>query len=61
MPETNGQNGSTAGNGGSGGNGSGRGGDGKLAAVLADAKAVQARAVEEIKETVKAPEKTDVW
>ena len=34
---------------------------GKLAAVLADAKAVQARAVEEIKETVKAPEKTDVW
>ena len=36
-------------------------GEGKLAAVLADAKAVQARAVEEIKETVKAPEKTDVW
>ena len=61
MPETNGQNGSTAGNGGSGGNGSGRGGDGKLAAILVDAKAVQARAVEELKETVKAPEKTDVW
>src|SRR6266852_4105260 len=45
---------------GAGGNGSG-GNGGKLATVLANAKAVQARAVEEIKETIKAPEKTDVW
>jgi cytochrome b6 len=63
MPETNGHNGTTAGNGGNGGNGngSGAGGEGKLAAVVANAKAVQARAVEELRETVKAPEKTDVW
>src|SRR5438270_8963503 len=61
MPGAKGQNGSSTGNGSSGGNGSGRGGEGKLAAVLADAKAVQARAVEELRETVKAPEKTDVW
>src|SRR5580765_8707091 len=61
MPETNGQNGSTAGNGGSSGNGSGGGRDSKLATVLADAKAVQARAVGELRETVKAPDKTDVW
>jgi quinol-cytochrome oxidoreductase complex cytochrome b subunit len=63
MPETNGHNGTTAGNGGSGGNGNGNGtgGEGKLAAVVANAKAVQARAVEELRETVKAPEKTDVW
>jgi cytochrome b6 len=63
MPETNGHNGTTAGNGGTGGNanGSGAGGEGKLAAVVANAKAVQARAVEELRETVKAPEKTDVW
>ena len=63
MPETNGQSGATAGNGGTGGNGSGSGtgGESKLAAVVAGAKAVQARAVEEMKETVKAPEKTDVW
>ena len=33
----------------------------KLATVMADAKAVKTRAVEELKETVKAPEKTDVW
>ena len=63
MPETNGHNGTTAGNGGTGGNGngSGAGGEGKLAAVVANAKAVQTRAVEELRETVKAPEKTDVW
>jgi quinol-cytochrome oxidoreductase complex cytochrome b subunit len=63
MPETNGHNGTPAGNGGSGGNGNGNGsgGEGKLAAVVANAKAVQARAVEELRETVKAPDKTDVW
>src|ERR1039457_5148238 len=61
MAETNGHNGTTAGNGGTGGNGSGAGGEGKLGALVAGAKAVQARAVEELKETVKAPEKTDVW
>ncbi len=64
MPETNGTNGSTAGNGAGGGYGSGnggRGGERTQAAVIADAKAVQTRAVEELKETVKAPEKTDVW
>src|SRR6185436_6271168 len=60
MPETNGTNGSAAGNGAGTGNGNG-GGQKKLATVMADAKAVQARAVEEIKETIKAPEKTDVW
>ena len=50
MPETNGHNGTPAGNGGTGGNGSGGGapGESKLAAVLAEAKAVQARAVEEL-------------
>ena len=64
MPETNGTNGSTAGSTAGNGDGSGNGDSGgqkKLAAVLADAKAVQARAVEELKETVKAPAKTDVW
>jgi quinol-cytochrome oxidoreductase complex cytochrome b subunit len=65
MPETNGHNGGPAANGGNGrGNGSGNGdgqGGKKLAAVMADAKAVKTRAVEELKETVKAPEKTDVW
>ena len=29
--------------------------------MVASAKAVQARAAEEFKETVKAPEKTDLW
>ena len=53
MPETNGHNGTPAGN--------GAPGESKLAAVLAEAKAVQARAVEELKTTVKAPQKTDVW
>jgi len=61
MPETNGHNGTSAGNGGTGGNGGGAPGESKLAAVLAEAKAVQARAVDELKETVKAPHKTDVW
>src|ERR1035441_9833339 len=61
MPETNGHNGTSAGDGGTGGNGSGAPGESKLAAVLAEAKAVQARAVDELKETVKAPQKTDVW
>jgi cytochrome b6 len=58
MPETNGHNGGPAP---TDGNGNGNGGGNKLAAVMADAKAVKARAVEELKETVKAPEKTDVW
>src|SRR5512140_2588372 len=53
MPDNNGHNGSTAGN--------GAGGESKLAAGVAGAKAVQARAGEELKTTVKAPEKTDVW
>src|ERR1035441_2013752 len=53
MPDTNGHNGSDGGD--------GPPGESKLAAVLADAKAVQARAVEELKATVKAPSKTDVW
>src|ERR1019366_6823627 len=53
MPDTNGHNGH---NGTPAGNG-----ESKLAAVLAEAKAVQARAVEELKATVKAPSKTDVW
>ena len=62
MPETNGHNGPPASNGGSGnGSGNGSNGDSKVAALVANAKAVQARAVEEIKETIKAPEKTDVW
>src|SRR5271166_3824213 len=62
MAETNGHNGNPpagtppAGN----GNGAGNGGN-AVAKVLAGAKAVQARAAEELKETVKAPEKTDVW
>jgi cytochrome b6 len=68
MPETNGHsNGAPppAGGNGAGTNGSGAGGNGnggnKVAALVANAKAVQSRAVEEIKETIKAPEKTDVW
>ena len=64
MPETNGHNGNTppanGANGSGAGNGSGNGG-GKVAAVLATAKATQAKAVEELRETIKAPEKTDVW
>src|SRR5665811_1796361 len=44
------------------GNGAATGNGGsKVAAVLAGAKAVQTRAREELKETIKAPEKTDVW
>src|SRR4249919_299230 len=67
MAETNGQDGkpaTTGAPGGTPGNGSGNGsgnGDGKLAAVLAGAKAVKVRATEELKETIKAPEKTDVY
>ena len=62
MPETNGSNVSGNGGGaGDGGNGSGNGGGGKLAAIVAGAKATQKRAVEELTETIKAPEKTDVW
>ena len=64
MPETNGHsNGSGGGSGNGTGNGSGNGSGGvkKLATVMADAKAVKSRAVEELRETVKAPEKTDVW
>jgi hypothetical protein len=62
MPETNGSNGAPetgAGNG--NGNGSNGGGKNKLAAIMAGAKATKTRAVEELAETVKAPEKTDVW
>jgi quinol-cytochrome oxidoreductase complex cytochrome b subunit len=62
MPDTNGQsNGGGNGSGNGSGNGNGDGGAKKLATVMADAKAVKTRAVEELKETVKAPEKTDVW
>ena len=62
MPETNGSNVSGNGGGaGDGGNGSGNGRGGKLAAIVAGAKATQKRAVEELTETIKAPEKTDVW
>src|ERR1051325_6106353 len=67
MPETNGHNeprptttGTPSGTGGNGSDGNG-GNGGRLATLISDAKAVQARAVEEIKETIKAPEKTDVW
>src|SRR5438067_13812520 len=63
MPETNGNKDPNAVSSGPG-NGNGAGGNGngsKVAALVANAKAVQARAVEEIKETIKAPEKTDVW
>src|SRR5690242_2476943 len=67
MAETNGHNGNPAsgtppagaGNGQGGGNGGSNGG--KLQAVLASAKATQTRAVQELQETIKAPEKTDVW
>src|SRR5947199_8534098 len=66
MPETNGHPNGTppppAGNGNAaGGNGNGNGNGSKVSVLVANAKAVQARAVEEIKETIKAPEKTDVW
>lgn len=67
MPDTNGHsNGAPppADSNGAGTNGHGAAngnGGGKVAALVANAKAVQARAVEEIKETIKAPEKTDVW
>src|SRR4051794_28711218 len=64
MAETNGHNDgrpvTTGTPSGTGGNGNGANG-GKEANLIADAKAVQARAVEEIRETIKAPEKTDVW
>lgn len=64
MPETNGHtNGAPPpGPNGAGTNGQGApNGGGKVATLVANAKAVQAKAVEEIKETIKAPEKTDVW
>jgi len=70
MAETNGQDGKpttagtgspAAGNGHGSGNGNGNGNGSRIAAVLAGAKAVRTRAVEEMKETVKAPEKTDLW
>jgi len=63
MPETNGSNGAPetgAGNGNGNGSSNG-GGKHKLAAIMAGAKATKTRAVEELTETVKAPEKTDVW
>jgi len=59
MAETNGPNGNPAPGAPPAGNGNGDGG--KVAKVLAGAKAVQARATGELKETIKAPEKTDVW
>jgi quinol-cytochrome oxidoreductase complex cytochrome b subunit len=68
MAETNGHDGKpttagagspAAGNGQGAGNGNGNGS--RVAAVLAGAKAVRTRAVEEMKETVKAPDKTDLW
>jgi quinol-cytochrome oxidoreductase complex cytochrome b subunit len=61
MPETNGSNGAPPEGGAGNGNGHGNGGGNKLAAMMANAKATKARAVEELAETVKAPEKTDVW
>src|SRR5215831_4581680 len=63
MAETNGHEGKPAATNppAGGANGSGNGnGNGKVG-VLAAAKAVQARAVEEMRETIKAPEKTDLW
>jgi quinol-cytochrome oxidoreductase complex cytochrome b subunit len=66
MPETNGSNGAPPaggadnGSGNSHGAGNGNGGN-KLAAIMASAKATKTRAVEELTETVKAPDKTDVW
>ena len=61
MPDTNGHEGKpvAAGSPAPAGNGNGSG-NGKVG-VLAAAKAVQTRALEEMKETVKAPEKTDLW
>jgi quinol-cytochrome oxidoreductase complex cytochrome b subunit len=62
MPETNGSNHPAPAGGGNGsGDGNGNGNGSKVSTLVANAKAVQARAVEEIKETIKAPEKTDVW
>src|SRR6185369_9426724 len=63
MAETNGHNdGKPVSTGTPGGTGNGGGnGNGTKVSLVAAAKAVQARAVEEMKETIKAPEKTDVW
>jgi len=64
MAETNGHDGKPASAGtpaDGGGNGTSGNGGGKLQAVIAGAKATQTRAIEELKETIKAPEKTDVW
>src|SRR5690242_9699840 len=63
MADTNGHNEGTPASTGTpaAGNGNGTNGGGKLATVLADAKKVKARATEELTETIKAPEKTDVW
>ena len=64
MAETNGHDGKPATNGANSppaGNGNGNGDGNRVAAVLAGAKAVRTRAVEELRDTVKAPEKTDVW
>jgi quinol-cytochrome oxidoreductase complex cytochrome b subunit len=67
MAETNGHDGKPAGAGtgtpagGNGASGNGHGNGSKVAAVLAGAKAVRTRAVEEMKETVKSPDKTDLW
>ena len=71
MPETDGHDGKPAasvnaaggtgnGSGDGAGNRSGNGG-GRLAVLIANAKAVQAKATEEAKEALKAPEKTDLW
>src|SRR6516165_3949118 len=66
MAETNGHSdgkpATTSTNGSSGnGAGDGNGNGGRVGTLVANAKAVQKRAVEELKETVKAPEKTDLW
>ena len=62
MAETNGHNGTPPAATPSEGNGNGAGdGGNRVAKVLAGAKAVQVRATGELKETIKAPEKTDVW
>jgi quinol-cytochrome oxidoreductase complex cytochrome b subunit len=66
MAETNGHSDpkpSTTSTNGSSGNGAGDGnGNGsRVGTLVTNAKAVQKRAVEELKETVKAPEKTDLW
>src|ERR1700683_1732187 len=62
MAETNGhQETPPSGAGNGGGNGAGSNGGNKVGALVTAAKATQARATQELKETIAAPEKTDVW